>query len=102
MALIVAGLSHHTAPIEVRERVAVAAHETPHVLEELAHATSASELALLSTCNRTEVYVVEGEGAAAPGIWAHLSRRLGGDADAAAYGYVRRDREAAATRSSSN
>ena len=96
MALIVAGLSHHTAPIEVRERVAVAAHETPHVLEELAHATSASELALLSTCNRTEVYVVEGEGAAAPGIWAQLSRRLGGDADAAAYGYIRRDREAAA------
>ncbi len=96
MALIVAGLSHHTAPIPVCEQVAVAGHETPRVLEELAQATSASELALLSTCNRTEVYVVEGDAAAAPGIWAHLSRRLGGGADAAAYGYVRRDREAAA------
>jgi len=96
VALIVAGLSHHTAPIAVREQVAVSAHETPRVLEELAQATSASELALLSTCNRTEVYVVEGDAAAAPGIWAHLSRRLGGGTDAASYGYVRRDREAAA------
>ncbi|HEX6814461.1 MAG TPA: glutamyl-tRNA reductase [Gemmatimonadaceae bacterium] len=96
MALIVAGLSHHTAPIEVREQVAIAAHETPRVLEELARTTGASELALLSTCNRTELYVVEGDAAATPGIWAHLSHRLGGGTDAAAYGYVRRDREAAA------
>ncbi|HSC33175.1 MAG TPA: glutamyl-tRNA reductase [Gemmatimonadaceae bacterium] len=96
MALILAGLSHHTAPIDVREKVAISSHETPRVLEELAQITRARELALLSTCNRTEVYVVEGDAPAAPGIWAHLSRRLGGSADAASYGYVRRDREAAA------
>jgi glutamyl-tRNA reductase len=96
VALIVAGLSHHTAPIDVREQVAVAPHETPRVLDDLARATGAAELALLSTCNRTEVYVVEGEEPAAPPIWEHLSLRLGGTADAAAYGYVRRDREAAA------
>ena len=96
MALILAGLSHHTAPIDVREKVAVSSHETPRVLEELAQITCAREIALLSTCNRTEVYVVEGDAPAAPGIWAHLSRRLGGGADAASYGYVRRDREAVA------
>src|SRR5690348_15851204 len=95
VALIVAGLSHHMAPIEVREQVAIAAHETPRVLEELARTTGASELALLSTCNRTELYVVEGDAAATPGIWAHLSHRFGGGTVSASYDYVRRDREAA-------
>ncbi|MBX6333264.1 MAG: glutamyl-tRNA reductase, partial [Gemmatimonadaceae bacterium] len=62
MALIVAGINYRTAPIEVRERVAVAPHEVGDALAELRHRSGAREMVLLSTCNRTEVYLVEGEG----------------------------------------
>jgi glutamyl-tRNA reductase len=47
---------------------------------------------LLSTCNRTEFYAVEGGIDAAPAIWRTLSSRLG--EEASSYGYVRRDRDA--------
>lgn len=104
MALIVAGLSHHTAPIELRERLAVAPRDARRVLSALALETEARELALLSTCNRTEIYAVEGEREVVPLIWSHLSARLQGPAADAAeerrgvadHGYVRRDRDAVA------
>jgi glutamyl-tRNA reductase len=54
--------------------------------------SGAREAVMLSTCNRTEVYVVEGESDAAPHVWAVLSDRLG--EPAAAHGYVMREREA--------
>lgn len=94
MALIVAGVSHHTAPIEVRERFAHSTSETGNAAAALRTAAGARESVLLSTCNRTEFYLVEGDADAASAVWAHLSSRLG--ADATAYGYVRRDREAVA------
>lgn len=50
-----AGLSHHTAPIEVREQLAPAADVLPHVLERARAALGPA--ALLSTCNRLELYV---------------------------------------------
>ena len=52
---------------------------------------------LLSTCNRTELYVVEGEPDAAAAVWALFGERLGGDASG--FGYVRRDRDAVRTSS---
>ncbi len=98
MALIVAGISYRTAPIEVRERLAHQPHELADELDRLRETTGARELVLLSTCNRIECYVLEGDrlsdGDAAPGVWSVLSERFG--ADVTAYGYVRRDREAAA------
>jgi len=94
MALIVAGVSHRTAPIEVRERFAHASHEIVPALAALRAAAGAREAVMLSTCNRTEFYIVEGEADAGPAVWALLAERLG--ADATGYGYVRRDREAAA------
>jgi glutamyl-tRNA reductase len=56
-------------------------------------ASGAREGVLLSTCNRTELYLVEGDADATAAAWRMLSDRLG--ADASSYGYVRRDREAA-------
>lgn len=56
--LFVVGVSHHTAPVEVRERVAVAAEQVPVVLKELLGVSNADELMLLSTCNRFEFYGV--------------------------------------------
>jgi glutamyl-tRNA reductase len=98
VALIVAGTNHRTAPIEVRERFAHATAELLPAIGRLRAEAGAREGVLLSTCNRTEFYLVEGErrvdaGAATARITALLSERLG--ADAAPYLYVRRDREAA-------
>ncbi len=94
MALIVAGVSHRTSPIEVRERFAHAASEVAATLGRLRESSGAREAVLLSTCNRSEFYVVEGDEEGAAHVWAMLSERLG--SDATGYGYVRRDREAVA------
>ena len=93
MAVVVVGVSHQGAPLEVRERLAYTSREAVPVLEAVRSRTGALEGVLLSTCNRTELYLVEGDGEASPAVWELLSERLG--ADAAGYGYVRRDREAA-------
>ena len=53
---IALGVDHAAAPLSVRERIAAAVADPPHVLAHLrAHA---SEAAVLSTCNRTELYLV--------------------------------------------
>lgn len=56
MDLLVAGLSHHTAPLEVRERVALAPEEIPRALARLVGDGGLSEALVISTCNRTEIY----------------------------------------------
>ena len=58
MSVLVVGLSHRSAPVEVLERAAVADDEVPKLLDEMLHATHVSEAVLLSTCNRIEVYAV--------------------------------------------
>ena len=92
MALIVAGVSHHTAPLALRERLVVSAGDTIAAAQRILEAAGAKEVVLLSTCNRTEVYAVEGDDDAVPAIWSDLSALLG--EDVSPYGYVRRDREA--------
>ncbi|HZD06215.1 MAG TPA: glutamyl-tRNA reductase [Longimicrobiales bacterium] len=57
MALAVLGVSHHTAPVEVRERFAFAAEEGLEALLELRKAAAVEEAVLVSTCNRTEIYL---------------------------------------------
>ena len=91
MALTLVGVSHDTADIDVRERLAHAPQEIPGTLAEVRGETGAREGILLSTCNRTEIYLVEGDRDAAAGAWTALSRRLG--RDASPYGYVRRERD---------
>jgi glutamyl-tRNA reductase len=55
--LAVVGISHETAPIEVRERVAFASPEAREALVALRREAGVEEAVLLSTCNRTEVYL---------------------------------------------
>jgi glutamyl-tRNA reductase len=50
------GLNHETAPIALRERVAFAEDALPGTLAALRALAGVEEVALLSTCNRTEVY----------------------------------------------
>jgi glutamyl-tRNA reductase len=94
VALIVVGINHRGASLDVRERIAYRASEVPEAIAALREATGVRESVILSTCNRTELYFVEGEQEIVPAAWEALSVRLGGDASA--YGYVRRDRDAAA------
>lgn len=56
MSLAVVGISHRTAPLEVRERFVVDAHASAAALQRLA-AIGCTEAVLLSTCNRTELYM---------------------------------------------
>ena len=56
MALLAYGVSFRTAPIDMRERMAFALQELPQALSRLGETPSLSEAAILSTCNRTEIY----------------------------------------------
>ena len=64
MPLYAIGLNHRTAPIEVRERVAFPLDAQRPALEALKTETAADEIAMVSTCNRTEIYVRAVNGAA--------------------------------------
>ncbi|MBU1363892.1 MAG: glutamyl-tRNA reductase [Gammaproteobacteria bacterium] len=50
------GINHHSAPLAIRERVAFGADKLPHALADLTRDRPVREAAILSTCNRTEIY----------------------------------------------
>ena len=56
MTLFVFGINHTTAPVDVREKLAFAPETTATALHQLVAQSAVSEAAILSTCNRTEVY----------------------------------------------
>lgn len=56
MSVLVVGLSHRTAPVSLLEKAAVAADDVRKILDELYRQETVSEVLLLSTCNRIEVY----------------------------------------------
>jgi glutamyl-tRNA reductase len=56
MHVLSLGLNHTTAPVAVRERAAVAADHLEDALSDIRQCSDIEEAAILSTCNRTEVY----------------------------------------------
>jgi len=50
------GINHHSAPLAIRERVAFNAEKLQQALADLTHSRPVKEVAILSTCNRTEIY----------------------------------------------
>jgi glutamyl-tRNA reductase len=56
MRLLVLGVSHHTAPIDLRERLAFGPADLAGAIGTLAQDAAIGEVVLLSTCNRTEIY----------------------------------------------
>ena len=58
MTLLTLGLSHHSAPLETRSRVAFAEVDQPDALARLRALPGVSESAMISTCNRTEIMAV--------------------------------------------
>lgn len=68
MSVLVLGLNYKTTPIDLLERVAIAAEDLPKALTSLLNREHVLEAVVLSTCNRVEIY-------------AHVSRYHGGVAD---------------------
>jgi glutamyl-tRNA reductase len=60
--LLALGISYKTAPVELRERVALLEGRAAGVLRELVSTDQVDEAVVLSTCNRTEIYMVVGDG----------------------------------------
>jgi glutamyl-tRNA reductase len=56
MPLLTLGINHTTAPVEVRERVAIDEQNLGHALKKLITVPQVDEAAIISTCNRTELY----------------------------------------------
>ncbi len=56
MQLILLGLNHRVAPVQVRERLAVAPSHLPNVLRALRDTPGVDQVAIVSTCNRLEIY----------------------------------------------
>lgn len=92
MQILNLGVNHHTAPIDIRESVAIAPEELQDSLLDLrnylkgGHSELIPEVAILSTCNRMEIYCAAND-AAYPGHleerafdWLTSQKRLQGDA----------------------
>ncbi|GMQ54942.1 glutamyl-tRNA reductase [Halopseudomonas aestusnigri] len=61
MGFIALGINHRTAGVEVRERVSFSPEQLPDALQRLRAEAGADEVAILSTCNRTELYCAQEE-----------------------------------------
>ena len=58
MPLQILGLNHNTAPVEIREQVVFAGDDIGRALRSISQLPGVAEAVLLSTCNRTEFYVI--------------------------------------------
>ena len=58
MPLLTTGISHHTAPLETREKIAIARTDYATRVKELCELDGIEEVVVVSTCNRTEIYSI--------------------------------------------
>ncbi len=58
MPLLATGISHHTAPLEIREKIAIARSEYAVHVKELLQLDAVEEVVVVSTCNRTEIFSI--------------------------------------------
>ena len=80
MTLYALGINHQTAPVALRERVAFADSAVPAALAELRALPGVREVALLSTCNRTELYAsADDDGVLADWLASHPDADDAGD-----------------------
>ena len=92
MALLTLGLNYRTAPLTVRERLAFHTEELRRALIDLAGSGQVYEAAILSTCNRTEIYC-QSDSPDAAVRWLADYRQVSGS-DIAPYLYAHPGREA--------
>lgn len=94
MTLFALGINHKTAPVEIREQVAFTPEKLPQAFSELTATNGVSEVAILSTCNRTELYCgIEGEDSAVVRDWFSHFHNLKLE-DVEPYFYAHPDRQA--------
>lgn len=73
------GINHHTAPIELREALAMDGAAVHAVLREIQNEAAISEAAVLATCNRTELYVCTADAPAAEQAMRQVFARQAGE-----------------------
>ncbi|MEA5505695.1 glutamyl-tRNA reductase [Halotia wernerae UHCC 0503] len=61
MNIAVVGLSHKTAPVEIREKLSIPEPQTESAIAHLSSYPHIDEVAVVSTCNRLEIYIVTSE-----------------------------------------
>jgi glutamyl-tRNA reductase len=61
MNIAVVGLSHKTAPVEIREKLSIPEPQTESAIAHLSSYPHIDEVAIVSTCNRLEIYIVTSE-----------------------------------------
>jgi len=102
MSLFVLGINHQTAPVSLRERVAFSADTVPTALATLRALPQVQEVALLSTCNRTELYAVINDDGCALADWLATHPDEAGEPGSspgqALHAYLYRHRDADAVR----
>ena len=69
MNLLVLGINHNSAPVAVRERVAFVPEAMEAALQRALGLAGVDEVAILSTCNRTELYVVGADDSTPVAAW---------------------------------
>ncbi|GAB4190130.1 MAG: glutamyl-tRNA reductase [Wenzhouxiangellaceae bacterium] len=80
MPLVVVGLNHTTAPVDIRERFAFAPDQHALALRQLVASPRIDEAALLTTCNRTEIYASTSDGGGSEIInWIHHWHQIDSD-----------------------
>lgn len=92
MSIIALGINHRSAPIALRERVAFSGDALPVALGQMRALPTVREAALLSTCNRTELYAVTDDGGESLVDW--LGAVPDGAGDLRAYLYHHQGSEA--------
>jgi glutamyl-tRNA reductase len=75
--LLCLGISHKTAPVAVRERLALTAPEAQRLCQELVETDAIREAVAISTCNRTEIYLVGDPVGAETELLSRLALRAG-------------------------
>lgn len=93
MTLLAFGINHTTAPLALRERVAFAPENLHSAMQEACAQAGLAEVAILSTCNRTEIYASSESDAAAIQAWLVSHTAIETEDLAKSY-YCYRDQEA--------
>lgn len=89
MPLLATGISHHTAPLETREKIAIARTEYAEQVKALCELQGVEEVVVVSTCNRTEIYSIgQHESGALVRAWLQNKGGLS-DAEMQTHCYVR-------------
>lgn len=90
--VVAVGLSHHTAPVSIRERLAMTPSMVQRELQRLRESSLVREAMVLSTCNRVELYAVPNQEPSS--VYSYLLRRYGGREALGPYLYQHSGREA--------